>query len=60
MEGRFFTWCLLIGAWIIVFGGLIYVLYQLGLNEWQRFVALIPVLILLRITVQRFLTKGKR
>jgi hypothetical protein len=59
MEGRFFTWCLFIVTWTVVLGGCLYILDQLGLNEWQRFVALTPLLILLRFTVQRFLKKGK-
>ena len=60
MEGRFFTWCLFIVVWMIVLGGCYYLLTQLGLSDWVRFVALIPVLIVLRISVQRFLAKGRR
>jgi len=60
MEGRFFAWCLLLAVWLVVLGGCYFLLDQLGLSGWQRFVALIPVLIVLRISIQRFLAKGKR
>jgi hypothetical protein len=60
MEGRFFAWCLLIAVWLIILGGVIFLLYQFDLSEWQRFVALIPIFIVLRISIQRFLAKGRR
>ena len=37
-----------------------FLLNQLGLTGWQGFVALIPVLIAVRFTIQRFLSKDKR
>ena len=60
MEGRFFSWCLLIIAWLVVLGGCYVLLNQFGLSSWSRFVALIPVFIVLRFSVQRFLSKGRR
>ncbi len=61
MEERFFTWCLFIAIWLIVLSGVLYLIeIQLGLSGWRRFVAMLPLLILLRMTIQRFLTKGKR
>ncbi len=60
MEGRFFIWCLLLIAWVIVLVGCLYLLAQFGLSGWQNFAALIPLLLLCRFTVQRFLAKGKQ
>ena len=60
MVGRFFVWCLFILGWIAVLGGCYFLLGQvLGLSGVWLFLAQIPVLILLRISVQRFLQKGK-
>ena len=53
-------WCLFMIFWAAVLGGSYYHLeYQLGVNGWWRFIAQIPLLILLRISVQRFLQKGQ-
>lgn len=60
MEGRFFTWCLLLITWITVLAGGTYLLTQFGLSEWQCFAALIPLMLLCRFTVQRFLAKGRK
>ena len=60
MEGRFFSWCLLIVVWLVVLGGCYFLLDQFGLSGWQRFLASIPVLIALRFSIQRFLSKGRR
>ena len=60
MLGRFSAWCLFIGMWLIVLGGCYFLLDQVGLSGWRRFVVLIPVLIAVRFSVQRFLGKGKR
>ena len=55
MKGRFWTWCLLIYIWLVVLGGLLWLLDQFGLSGWERFVAFVPALLFLRFTVQRFL-----
>ena len=55
---RFFKWCLFIVAWMVVLSICSYVLTQLGLHGVLRFVALIPLFLLLRFTAQRFLKKG--
>lgn len=53
-------WCLFMIFWAAVLGGSYYLLeYQLGVNGWWRFIAQIPLLILLRVSVQRFLQKGQ-
>ncbi len=59
MEGRFFTWCLLLAATLSVFGGYVWFLYQFDLNEWQMFAALVPLLLIIRFVIQRFLGKRK-
>jgi len=59
MKGRFWTWCLLIYIWLVVLGGLLWLLDQFGLSGWERFVALVPALLFLRFTVQRFLSKNR-
>ena len=60
MEGRFSTWCLLIAATLGVFVGYSLFLDQFDLNGWQRFLALVPLLLVIRFVVQRFLAKGRR
>ena len=60
MEGRFLTWCLLLAAWIIVLSGCFFLLTLLGLSGWPRFIAIIPILLVLRFTIQRFLARGRR
>ena len=60
MEGRFFAWCALIIGWIVALVACNFLLNQFGLTGWRGFVALIPVLIAARFTIQRFLSKDKR
>ena len=60
MEGRFLSWCLLLIAWIAALAGCSYLLARFGLSGWPQFAALIPVLLLCRFTVQRFLAKGRQ
>lgn len=60
MEGRFLSWCLLLIAWIAVLAGGAYLLARFGLSGWPQFGVLIPVFLLCRFTVQRFLAKGRR
>ena len=60
MEGRFLSWCLMLVTWLVVLASCFLLLAMLGLSGWQRFAALVPVLLLLRYTVQRFLAKGRR
>lgn len=60
MEGRFFTWCLLLATWMVILVGCFVLLSQFGLSEWQRFAALIPILLICRFSIQRFLAKGRR
>ena len=55
---RFFRWCLFVVGWIVALSICSYVLAQLGLHGVARFVALIPLFLLLRFTVQRFLRRG--
>ena len=59
MEGRFVKYLLLILTWFIILSGAVLALSALGLDGWLRFVALIPLLVVLRIAVRRF-PKGKR
>ena len=58
MKGRFLVWCLLVVVWVAVLAGCYALVEQFGLGEWQGFVVLVPVLLLVRFTVQRFLSKG--
>lgn len=52
---RFLKWCLFIYGCLVVLGGCFYLVEIAGLTGWLRFVVLIPVLILFRVVVQRYL-----
>ena len=60
MNSRFVKWCLLILAWIVILNGCFFLLDFMGLSSWKGFLALIPVLLLVRYTVQRFWSKDQR
>ena len=60
VEGRFLAWCGLLLAWLVVLGAYWWVLSWLGLGGWVHFMAMVPVLILLRMSIQRFLKKGRQ
>ena len=55
---RFLKWCLLLYAWLVVLGACFYVADLAGLDGWIRFIALVPVLVGMRFSIQRFLRRG--